>query len=250
MESLTSNSVKGRTLPWTKEEAKRLPSWFVRNRNLSKEEIEKRYFQFSGQERTYPALQARLYQQGFGHLCNKKKKTSLGVDEVFKPPTSVLAPSDIETPIDHCRISQALHHVSGSLACPPQQSSRPDNGRNEVELNSSSRDSQRSRSGSHVANDSRELPDKPNTPTNDARPDCRREANENPPHTNQTMTPPEEHSSEGSPAAQCQSLNYEPIHRSPGIGYSNGPQTSFLGKETLKLSSSKRGLSPVTIHCR
>lgn len=231
-ESLTPYLAKGHTIPWTKEEAKRLRGWFERHRNLSKKEIEKQYLQFSGKDRSHKALQAQLYLQGCGYLTNKRKKTSLGADEAFKPPTSVPAPFDTETSLDHSRISQALHHVSGSLACPPQQPSRPENGRNEVELNSLSRDSQRSRSGSHVANGSRELSDKPNPPTKDARPDCRNGANGNSPRANRTITPPEEHSSEGSPAVQCQSSHYEPIHHSSGIGYPNEPQTSLPGKET------------------
>lgn len=57
-ESLTSYLVKGPTLPWTKEEAKRLRGWFEQHRNLSREEIKRQYLQLSGKDRSYKALLA------------------------------------------------------------------------------------------------------------------------------------------------------------------------------------------------
>lgn len=82
VESLTPYSAKGR-LPWSREEAKKLPSWFEQYRNLSPEEIKRQYLQFAGQDRSYPALQAKLYLQGFGYRNTCEAFGELGVDSPF-----------------------------------------------------------------------------------------------------------------------------------------------------------------------
>ena len=115
---------KGRL--WTSLEEEYLRDWFEQHQSLSPEEIENQY-QFSGQGRSYLALQAKLYEQGLGHLCNKKRKSSPGYHVASKPPlTSALTPSDTPTPsdtrpsIDPAQLSLAVSLISGSSSPRPR----------------------------------------------------------------------------------------------------------------------------------
>jgi hypothetical protein len=107
---------------WTPEEARDLPGWFEQHRNLSENEIKEQYLLFSGQDRSYASLQAQLYKQGFGYLCNKKNKPSHGQHVNSQLPPSALKLSATKEVTDPTQLSVAMGIISRSL-CPFQQKS-------------------------------------------------------------------------------------------------------------------------------
>jgi hypothetical protein len=97
-----------------------LPGWFEQHRNLSKKEIQEKYFLCSGLDRSYDSLQAELYKQGCGYLCNKKNKASHGrhaATEILPPAVKLPVPGESTDPT---QLSVALGIISRSL-CPRQQ---------------------------------------------------------------------------------------------------------------------------------
>lgn len=77
---------------------------------------------FSGQDRSYASLQAQLYKQGFGYLCNKKNKPSRGQHASSQLPPSAPKLSATREVTDPTQLSVAMGIISRSL-CPFQQQS-------------------------------------------------------------------------------------------------------------------------------
>lgn len=149
---LTFLLTKGGNEWWSPEETSNLPEWFVRHRHLSEKAIEDQYLQFSGQARSHSALVTKLYQQGYGHLTNKKKKYSPGKNAASEEPTSLVSPPATETVIDCIQLSQALNLISNWLSSTQKQTAEAES---EFENeSSSSRDYQRNRSVPHTSQDS------------------------------------------------------------------------------------------------
>jgi hypothetical protein len=119
---------------------------------LSEKAIEDEYFRFSGQARSYSALVTKLYQQGYGHLTNKKKKYTPGKNAASEEPTSLVSLPAIETMIGHIQLSQALDLISNRLSSTQNRTAEPE-GEFENE-ESSSLDDQRNRSVPHTSEDS------------------------------------------------------------------------------------------------
>ncbi|KAI3240766.1 hypothetical protein DTO012A7_2465 [Penicillium roqueforti] len=156
---------KGQNHSWTPEEARDLPGWFKQHQNLSEKEITEQYLLFSGQDRSYPSLQAQLYKQGFGYLCNKKKKPSHGQRAASQLPPSAPALSATRECNDPTQFSVAMNIISRSLYPFQQQSSGTQTVENEIELGRSpSRNAQKGRSSSEKAESDPELAVEPNCP--------------------------------------------------------------------------------------
>ncbi|KAJ5737315.1 uncharacterized protein N7483_002440 [Penicillium malachiteum] len=74
--NLSAQSKGGHRLSWSHKEGQRLLAWYKENRHLSNDSIEKEYYRFSGNDRSYASLQSQLYKLGFGKLTNKKEGAS------------------------------------------------------------------------------------------------------------------------------------------------------------------------------
>lgn len=138
---------KARGPPWTVEEARDLPKWFKEHQYLSSEEIERQYYRFSGKDRSYLALQSKLYHQGSGYLCNKRKRSALQHHTPSKPSPLALTPSETKTLADAPQLSLSMSLISGSCSLTRQQTPGPIVPEGSVELDSLSRQVPR-RSGS------------------------------------------------------------------------------------------------------
>ncbi|KAJ5449500.1 uncharacterized protein N7458_005949 [Penicillium daleae] len=128
---------KGQNHFWTPEEARGLPGWFEQHRNLSKKEIQEKYFLFSGLDRSYDSLQAELYKQGCGYLCNKKNRPSHGrhaATELLPPAVKLPVPGKSTDP---SKLPVALGIISKSLCSLQQNSSGTQTIETEFELRAS-----------------------------------------------------------------------------------------------------------------
>ena len=92
---------------------------------------------FSGQDRSYPSLQAQLYKQGFGYLCNKKKKPSHRKHVASQLPPSTPKLSATKESTGPTQLSVAMGIISRSLCPFEQQSSGTQTIENEFELGAS-----------------------------------------------------------------------------------------------------------------
>ncbi|CAI7657330.1 unnamed protein product, partial [Penicillium pancosmium] len=112
---------------WTPEEIEYLCSWIKINSHLSPEEIEDQY-EFEGKGRSFPGIQAKLYEHGLGYMCNKKKKLSLGQYGTSEPPTEPLAssnpqpPSASAAPVDNAQLALAIDMIRASYDDPASSS--------------------------------------------------------------------------------------------------------------------------------
>lgn len=170
---LRFSPAKGHSPKWTPHESDKLGGWFKENGKYSKDEIERRYYEYSGQWRSYRAIQTELYRQGLGYLTNKRGKSLPEATAVPEQPTCVPATQPTKTSPDYSQLSRALELISGSLALGTWRSSGPGRHGSEVELESSSPGaSRRRRSGSQATTDNLELgPSNSHTPMNAAHPD-------------------------------------------------------------------------------
>ena len=92
---------------------------------------------FSGQDRSYPSLQAQLYKQGYGYLCNKKNRPSHGrhaATELLPPVVNLPVP---EKSTDPSKLPVALGIISKSLCSLQQKSSGTQTIETEMELRAS-----------------------------------------------------------------------------------------------------------------
>jgi hypothetical protein len=192
--------------------------------------MEDQYFQSSGRVRSYSALRGKLYQKGYGHLSNKKKKYSPGKHTASEKPSSVVSTPAAETVIDYFQLSKAYDFISNWLSSKQKKTAEPES---EFENdNSLSRDYWGNNSVSHTSEESPETTIATKSKDHDAvtQPlSCNKSATKNAAERMNGPVVENEDFLNASPQSNTQSSHSERIERNLGATGLEEPQRSFSG---------------------